>query len=110
MSALDASPSHHVSQMDPKRSARAAPLSASDPTPIVALSIVLITPASTAKRTTLPGVSNASRPPAKRPMSSAPTAASSMLPVAMLLQAGSDPRVVMLTSSAPTRDARRIKS
>ncbi|MND08194.1 hypothetical protein D3C83_306520 [compost metagenome] len=45
-----ASPSHHVSQMAPNALHEASPASTSEITPIVALTVVQISPASNAKR------------------------------------------------------------
>jgi hypothetical protein len=100
-----ASPSHHVSQTLPKREGSSSPPRTSAPTPIDALTLVATRPASVVKRSTRWGSPNAWTPPAKRLTSSAPSAASQVLPNAMPTDVPKVPAVVQLTTNAPMNTA-----
>src|SRR5262247_972947 len=86
------SPSHHVSQIAPKRAQLAYPVKARLRTPTVALTVVATPPASAA---------NAKKLRARR----TPTTASSVLPAAMPSDEATDPAVVTFTRNAPRKIA-----
>src|SRR5262245_17798658 len=102
------SPSHQVSQIEPKCGDSAKPASERLPTPIVGLSMVK-TKLRNENRATPAGVANVFRPPAQCPISQAPTTASSILPRPMAAEVAVDPVVVKLTANAASRIAGAIR-
>src|SRR5215510_11855682 len=99
------SPSHHVSQIAPKRAQLAYPVRARLRTPTVALTVVATPPASAANAKKLRARRKTSRPPAQRFTSQTPTTASSVLPAAMPSDEATDPAVVTFTRNAPRKIA-----
>src|SRR5215467_4261695 len=104
-----ASPSHHVSQMDPALLHGAKPARTSDPTPMVALSVVLRSAARTKNVITSCARAKARRPEAKRVTRYDPAKASRVLPAAMPSDVHTDPAVVTLAMKAPTKIAGHIR-
>ena len=99
------SPSHHVSQISPKRDQLAYPLRARLATPRVALTAVPAPPASPAKAKKLRAPRKTSRPPAQRFTSQTPMTISRVLPLAMPSDEATDPAVVRFTRNAPRKIA-----
>src|SRR6266511_3766809 len=102
------SPSHQVSQIEPKFGRSAQPASVRLPTPIVALNAVgkkLMNE----KRATPAGFVKVSRPPDQRLTSQAPVSPSSMLPAPIAADVASEPAVVALAAKAAIRIAGAIR-
>src|SRR4030095_14512404 len=100
-----ASPSHHVNQIAPKSRQLAEPLSVRLVTPIVALTVVRNSAASTTNLKTSRARSKTLRPFANSLTRSAPRRPSIVLPMAMPIEVAIAPLVVTLTRNAPTRMA-----
>src|SRR5438132_13623069 len=105
ISAPEASPSHHVSQMYPYCDHAAYPPTARLVTPIVALTLVARKLERTAKRKTSGAWSNARVPSANRRRKYAPSTPSSGLPAAMASEVAIDPALVRLATNAPAKIA-----
>src|ERR1051325_5064260 len=97
-----ASPSHQVSQIEPKSLQRASSSSEIASTPAVAATAVLTIPASSARVKTSRARSPTRRPRAKRLTRYAPSSPSSVFPAAIATALGTAPVVVRFNRNAPT--------
>jgi hypothetical protein len=96
------SPSHHVRQTEPMSSASISPPASRLPTPTVALTIVLTTPASTTSAITSLTLSSEGRKSANRCRRYAPARASSVLPVVIPRTVWSGTPVQAFARKAPS--------
>ena len=101
-SAPAASPSHHVSQMPGACGPDASLPSSRQATPIVALTVVPMVPASNAYAKMSRGTSKQRRPCANRRTSPLATTASSVLPMPIPIEVAIPPAVVTFTRNAPS--------
>src|SRR5260370_1309006 len=104
-SARTAAPNPHVIQIDPKSAQRANPPTDRVVTPVVALTMVLNTAASSASLNVSRARLKAWRPFANRLTKYAPTRPSSVFPTLMPIDVAIDPAVVRFTKKALTRMA-----